>query len=583
VIPPTMAIPPSEEGYAPLSAGPQAGVRLCGRVAMAWAATCNGVSGCCTGWAVVCERVRGGVAPVADWFLAKMPEAKPREELEWKVPSLTEAVVEELLKLGRHSGLVAGLTRLDPQGQQVEYTYASNIANAPYSGISELSVSTISSGQGQDFHTKGDVGIQTSQCEEEDRDEEEGEDAEMQEIQVQCRANGLRVTAALAYKVMANVLRKQRREQCDEQRFRMGDKYQKCTTEPNGRLVPLDLPEDLQGSRSVRGVNVLDHAWPWKRPPRSLCYVEVAQRTVDGGQQYWADPDTVTLAEPQDPKTFPGSNLLIAVTDSEWSWQMFMSVWNVIQFTVSNTLALQQALTLPTAGFGFWKCALYCIVVVVKIAGPLIWATQNHAPDPDLPEGYHRIGHRLRDLFCQAIGIRWLVRNAHRALDPEYLDSKGLNSLARNVGSRLGCRVPLVYAGPCANQLWREVEHMKHRLVPTFGADGILLIMSVLLVRASFCEHESAASKVIGIGNALFMAVSFVGLGVQLVQLWRGLSDAQLYAVAQMATSMLRPGSLQAAQRTQQKTVAEMQQVCLLLTVVVLVWGILIVALAVSG
>jgi len=415
------------------------------------------------------------------------PELGRRDE-EWSYASLRQEVVSSLLEsssaLARGSR-VEGMRQIDPQ--------------VPGLG-SERSTSL--GYQGSDFQDR--------------------QETDLEWIQKACAEKGLEVTEALVWQTIGKVGHARLQFQCPHQRHQIGKEYISATT---GFGAPSPLGDDENKKR---------HAIPWFRPPRSQFYIKV--RETD----FVADPATLTAVEPQNGDIFPGWNMLIAVTDSEWTWQMFFSVWNVVLFAVTTVTAFQQGLTLRNYGFGLGRTAMYWVATVFKIIGPFWFARKGHKSDADMPDGRHRVGHWLRDLFCQVVGIRWLVRNAHRAITPEYLARAKVDGVAQNVGSRLGCRVPLVYTGPSANELWTEKEHMKHRLIWTVGADAVLLSMSLPLLLRSMDELQTHASVVIAVENCVSLFISFV------VSLWhfmgmrQGLSLAQRYADEQLRFAQLR-------------------------------------------
>jgi len=403
----------------------------------------------------------------------------------------------------------------------------------------------------------------------------EHEDRARQEVAEIMGSCAVSVAETVVWEQYAIALRKRLYEQTNEERFGFGSNYHRCTTAADGS--PLELHPSSPGDSDS-----LLHAIPLVEPPRSKCYVQVKEEIVGGVPKLVADPTTLTLTPPQDKSVFPGWNLAIPVTDSQWSWQLFTSVWNSMQFAVNSALALQQAVTLPSVGLGFWKCLLYVVVVFVKIVGPFFLARKDHKPDPDMPAGFHRTGHRLRDLFCHAIGIHWLVLHAHRLLTPESL--KAVDRQAKNVGSRQGCRVPEVYLGPCENQLWLENKHMIYRLAPTIGADGVLLVLALLLVEKSFGETQTLPSRVIAVGNCAGIALSLAGLVLQLRRLWRGVEAASRYAEAQLARpELLKQGTEERVRRDLDEVETGARQLRRSMRWVAVGWGVLLVVLCVFG
>mmetsp|Transcript_18364 Transcript_18364/g.40673 ORF Transcript_18364/g.40673 Transcript_18364/m.40673 type:complete len:611 (+) Transcript_18364:23-1855(+) len=526
---PSALLPPSEQDPAPPS--PAGGFR--GRLSSVTDTIQTGASAGAQGVWTRGVSLAGGVKDrVAQSFHAarQAPEAQQRKPLEWACETLREEVVGAIMKLDlavTREGFqrlatedVGDLQEPDPGPPSPADSFISTASMEQFRGscpreelvraAHAMASQLARGGEADPTGSGGGAGA-----------EEEEEDADIAWIIARCRELRREVSPALAWKTLGQVARDRLKKQFPDQRLKMGTQYVSVTSD-GGEPRPLDPPGE------PGKVDKWWHIVPWLRPPRCLFYIQVRK------QDFTADPSALTADEPEDSNKFPGWNMVIAVTDSEWTWQLFVSVLNVALFAVTTVTAFQQGFTLGSYGFGFWRMVMYWVATVFKVFSPFFFATQDHTADADMPDGHHRIGHRLRDLFCQAIGIRWLVRNAHRALAPEYLGRTGLDSLAKNVGSRLGCRVPLVYPGPCANQLWTEKEHMRHRLIPTIGADGVLLCMAIRLVAHSLQGTEAHGSVMIALENCVSLLISLAFSVYHYSRMKEGLKRAHNYAEKQL-------------------------------------------------
>mmetsp|Transcript_90903 Transcript_90903/g.208118 ORF Transcript_90903/g.208118 Transcript_90903/m.208118 type:complete len:611 (-) Transcript_90903:419-2251(-) len=526
---PSAPLPPSEQDPAP----PSPAERFRGRLSSVTETIQTGASAGAQGvWTRGVSWAGGVKDKVAQSFHAarQAPEAQKRKPLEWTCETLREEVVGAIMKLDlavTREGFqrlatedVGDLQEPDPGPPSPADSFISTASMEQFRGscpreelvraAHAMASQLARGGEADPTGSGGGAGA-----------EEEEEDADIAWIIARCRELRREVSPALAWKTLGQVARDRLKKQFPDQRLKMGTQYISVTSD-GGEPRPLDPPGE------PGKVDRWWHIVPWLRPPRSLFYIQVRK------QDFTADPSALTADEPEDSNKFPGWNMVIAVTDSEWTWQLFVSVLNVALFAVTTVTAFQQGFTLGSYGFGFWRMVMYWVATVFKVFSPFFFATQDHTADADMPDGHHRIGHRLRDLFCQAIGIRWLVRNAHRALAPEYLGRTGLDSLAKNVGSRLGCRVPLVYPGPCANQLWTEKEHMRHRLIPTIGADGVLLCMAIRLVAHSLQGTEAHGSVMIALENCVSLLISLAFSVYHYSRMKEGLKRAHNYAEKQL-------------------------------------------------